>query len=94
MNHTVTISVAPVIAVLDDEADLLNMVAIPVTIVLWLPCWLFFFLSSFRTRLYRTGCALSDYQRGWTVDLALMSAAARSAWRSWAGCPGWSIGTG
>lgn len=94
MNHTVTISIAPVIAVLDDEADLLNMVAIPVTIVLWAPCWLFAVLGNLHVWLYRARCALADYRRGWTADLDLMSQAVRSLWRVWVGCPGWSVGTG
>lgn len=94
MNHTVSISVAPVIAVLDDEADLLNMVAIPLTIALWVPCWLFALWSNFYAWFYRTGCVLVAYRRGWMADLDLMSAAVRSVWRSWAGCSGWAIGTG
>lgn len=43
------------------------------------------------SRRYR---ALSDYRRGWASDLDLMTQAARSIWRIWAGCPGWSVGAG
>jgi hypothetical protein len=64
VNHTVVISVAPVLTVLDSQANPLSLIAIPLTFALWIPCWihsLAFQLGYFITRRY---FALCDYLSG------------------------------
>ena len=74
MNHAVTFSVAPVLAVFDDDFNTqpLTLFAAPFTLAFWLPCWLYAWLMAAAPVI---GCitALFDLP-GWRTDLH------RAAW--------------
>lgn len=86
MNHTVVISVAPVLSVLDDQANLLSLIAIPLTFALWFPCWLHSLIFQLGYSVTCRWRDLREYLRGWRDDLRLM-------WLAWNGQP-WALGCG
>lgn len=77
MQHLVSISVAPVVVVLDDRANPIQLFAVPLSFVVWLPCWLYAALSSAPGWLSIPPRRLSGWLGDWTGDLALMAEATR-----------------
>ena len=78
MNHAVTFSVAPVLAVFDDDFNTrpLNLFAAPFTLAFWLPCWLYAWLVAAAPVVYfalTLPAALGP--GGWREALGLMGRA-------------------
>lgn len=77
MNHLVNISIAPVIVILDDQANPIQLFALPASFVIWLPCRLYAWLVAALLWLNTQPVRISDYCRSWAADLSLMAEATR-----------------
>lgn len=93
VRHTVTVSIAPIICVLDDEADPLQLFAAPLTFVFWLPCWLYALVLRLSWQIPRLLAGIRTYLASWLGDLRLMAAAVSEGWQAWVGFA-WAVGTG
>jgi len=70
LTHSVTISLAPVVVILDDQGDPVQALVIgPMSALLWLPCAAYTWLTS-------TLPAVVRYGQGWAADLRFIAQAA------------------
>ena len=94
LSHTVTLSIAPILCILDDHAGPLQLLAFPLSLAFWLPCWLYTLASRLLWHLPRIPAGIRMYISGWRDDLRLMASAVNEAWRVWGGCKAWAVGAG